>query len=126
MTILNISSEIHARRKEFDKALEYAQRAIDKKFNNEKARNLKAFLLIKLDRMKDAKKTVKENLNYDSKDYMSHQMSLKFEVGRYMETAWIDYIVELSFIWRKNEEKNYSTLNYSNHGSFVSWLWQKL
>lgn len=89
---------IHTRRKEFDKALEYAQRAIDKLFNNEKARNLKAFLLIKLDRMKDAKKTVKENLNYDSKDYMSHQMSLKFEVGRYIETAWIDYMKLIRYV----------------------------
>lgn len=83
---------ILTRRKEFDNALELVKRAIERNYSNEKARNLKAFLLIKLDRMKEAKEAVKGNLSYDPNDYMSHKMSLYFYSGRYIETAWIDYM----------------------------------
>jgi tetratricopeptide (TPR) repeat protein len=89
---------IHTRRKEYDNALEQVERAIENNYCNEKARNLKAFLLIKLDRMKDAKKTVKENLEYDPNDYMSHQISLKLHVGRYIESAWLDYMKLISCV----------------------------
>nr|WP_292167070.1 tetratricopeptide repeat protein [Butyrivibrio sp.] len=89
---------ILTRRKEFDKAFGLAKIAMENDYSNKKSRNLKAFLLIKLDRVEDAKEAVKENLEYDPNDYMSHQMSLKFEVGRYIETAWIDYMKLIRYV----------------------------
>lgn len=91
---------IDTRRGDYEEALDHVERSLVKNSHNIKARGLKAFLLLKLEREKDAMNMVKENLELDEFDYLSRYISIQFHKGRSRESAWLDY---MSFI-RSNHE----------------------
>lgn len=62
---------IDTRRGDYQKALNLVDKGLVKNVHNVKARGLKAIILAKLGRMKEAKNYIKENLQVDPFDYVS-------------------------------------------------------
>lgn len=72
---------ISSREKKYDKALEFAERALVKNAHNIKARGLKAYLLRKLEKYDRAAAWVEENLALDPFDFVSCNEELLLTAG---------------------------------------------
>lgn len=68
---------IEAERKNYEEALEFVEKGLVKNIHNVKARGIKAVLLRKLGRTKEARRWIGENLEVDPFDYLS-----MFELSR--------------------------------------------